>query len=468
MKNNFKSLLAIAFVLCAATAGAQMKTSYFMEGSIQRYQLNPALTPTYGYVNFPLIPLGSLGIEVNNNFASIDNFIYPNGQGGHVTFMHPSVDASKFLGRIPARPSLGADINYNLLGFGKYNRRHDYFWSFGLNFRTTVDAGIPKELFSVLKDFRNGTFDIPDITLRASSYLEFALGFAMPVGWQNLVVGGRLKFLVGVAQADASLNNIRLNVDSDNLGVRANGTMQIHHALMNFDNLPTDQNGGIDMENVLNYDSNFGLKNGIHSFGAAIDLGAEAKLLGKRLKISAAVNDFGFIKWGKANNFIADTSDIIYEFRGINFDTGDPEVVEHEKEITLRQQASQNYSRRLATTLNIGVEYNFLNNLLGVGVLSHTRMAGTVNYSELTLTGTVRPSGWFTAAVSHSLVHNKFGLFGLAFNFHPRGINFFLGFDYLPTKMAKVDGATVPQRLKSFNTYIGLAFTPGGRSKPWK
>jgi hypothetical protein len=160
--------------------------------------------------------------------------------------------------------------------------------------------------------------------------------------------------------------------------------------------------------------------------------------------------------------------DIVYEFRGLHLDTGNIEQVKPDDWIVLRQQDAESYTRRLNTTLNIGAEYNFFKNLLGVGVLSHTRFAGKNAYSELTVTGTVRPGKWFTAAVSHSLIQNKIGVFGLALNFHPRGINFFLGFDYIPTQMARIDRAMVPQRLKSFNTYLGLAFTPKGRSKPWK
>jgi hypothetical protein len=467
MKNIFKVLLATTFALCTTIGGAQMKTSYFMENSVPRYQLNAALTPNHGYVNFPFLPIAALGMDVNNNFATLDNFIYPNGQGGHVTFMHPSVDASQFLNSLPAHPSLRAEVNYNLLGFAKYHNRRDYFWSFGLNLRTTADATIPKEIFSILKDFRDGSYNVSDIAISGSSFLEFAFGYAGPVGWQNIVIGGRLKFLVGLAQLDASLNNIKLDVDKDKLGVSANGTMQLHHALMNFDNRPTNENGGINMANLLDYKNSFGFKNGISGLGVAIDLGIDAKFFSERLKVSAAVNDLGFIKWGKANNFIADMDDIVYEFRGINFDTGDSEVIKPE-DISFRRLSSQDYSRKLTSTMNFGVEYNFFKNLLGVGVVSHIRKTSMADYSEFMVVGTVRPSKWFTAAVSHSIVQNKFGLFGLALNFHPRGLNFFLGFDYIPTKMGTIDNVPVPMNLKSFNTYIGFAFSPNGRAKPWK
>lgn len=83
MKHIYKYLLAGVFALTAVAAGAQMKTSYFMEGSIPRYDMNAALTPMHGYVNMPLLPIGAFGFNLNNNFLSLDNFIYPHN-GKHV------------------------------------------------------------------------------------------------------------------------------------------------------------------------------------------------------------------------------------------------------------------------------------------------------------------------------------------------------------------------------------------------
>ena len=43
-------------LVCTLSANAQfLRTSYFMEGTHYRQQLNPALTPTNGYFNLPVI-----------------------------------------------------------------------------------------------------------------------------------------------------------------------------------------------------------------------------------------------------------------------------------------------------------------------------------------------------------------------------------------------------------------------------
>lgn len=463
-KSIFKHLFAAGFAFIAAGAGAQMKTSYFMEGSIPRYDMNAALTPMHGYVNMPF--MGAIGVNVNNNFLSLDNFIYPY-QDRHVLFMHESVNPKTFLNRMPNRASLNSDITYNIIGVGKYSRKHNHFWSFGLNIRAVADAGIPKEVFSLLKDFRNGTYDIPDVTLGAMLYAELSLGFAKPVGWQDLVVGGRLKLLMGAGQAEATLDNISITSTENQVKASFGGSMRASVFGYNFNHLGSGQ---FEMGDLFG-DFRFG--DGFKSYGAAIDIGAEMKLFDRRLKVSFALNDLGFIRWSAANAVNARMDDFVIEFNGINLnkDDGDEKDDFEVADPAFRKTGSQGYGKRLSTVMNIGAEYTFFDNLLGVGLLSNTRFSNRITYSELTLIGTVRPADWFTAAVSHTLVHNKIGIFGLALNFHPKAVNFFLGVDYIPTRFAEIREDILPVtvwpvRTKSLNFSFGLAFGVG-RSKPW-
>jgi hypothetical protein len=69
---------------------------------------------------------------------------------------------------------------------------------------------------------------------------------------------------------------------------------------------------------------------------------------------------------------------------------------------------------------------------------------------------------WFSATVSHTLLNrNRLGVFGLALNLHPGGINFFVGADYLPLKMVKYEELSIPYNAKSLNLYMGLGFNMG-------
>lgn len=65
--NSLRVWLFVVLLLCFSLSGqAQfLRTSYFMEGSNQRMQLNPALMPGRGYLNIPVI--GSLNATVNSS-----------------------------------------------------------------------------------------------------------------------------------------------------------------------------------------------------------------------------------------------------------------------------------------------------------------------------------------------------------------------------------------------------------------
>ena len=66
-------------LVCALSANAQfLRTSYFMEGTHYRQQLNPALTPTKGYFNLPVIgavnaTVGSTSLGYQDIVDIIDN-----------------------------------------------------------------------------------------------------------------------------------------------------------------------------------------------------------------------------------------------------------------------------------------------------------------------------------------------------------------------------------------------------------
>ena len=61
MKTTNKIIVIIAAILGGiATSSAQMRTSYFMEGSYFRTDMNAALAPTRGYIKVPFA--GGLGV----------------------------------------------------------------------------------------------------------------------------------------------------------------------------------------------------------------------------------------------------------------------------------------------------------------------------------------------------------------------------------------------------------------------
>ena len=69
-------LIGVFFIMlvCALPANAQfLRTSYFMEGTHYRQQLNPALTPTKGYFNLPVV--GAVNATVGSTSLGYQDII---------------------------------------------------------------------------------------------------------------------------------------------------------------------------------------------------------------------------------------------------------------------------------------------------------------------------------------------------------------------------------------------------------
>ena len=82
-----KIRILLAALLVTVGAAAQNPSSYFMEGSTFRSQLNPAFAPQRGYVNFPV--LGGIQVGMSGNI-SLDKIFYPR-DGKLVTLLDSSV-----------------------------------------------------------------------------------------------------------------------------------------------------------------------------------------------------------------------------------------------------------------------------------------------------------------------------------------------------------------------------------------
>ncbi len=460
-----KIILSLLFASVSLGASAQLKTAYFMDYSVPRFEMNAALTPRDGFLS--VVPLTNMSFGSESNFLSLENFIFHTSDGA-VTGFHPSVSASQFLSRIPSKPYTSSDFRYSLAAFGKYSRINErqVFHSGSLGLRVMEDVSIPKDLFRVMKSLGNGSYDIGDLAFGMSAYLEAAYGFAMPLEWNNLVVGGRVKVLLGAASFRGDLQDAKIDLSDDVVSIHGRG--HINTSLIGKDYSRFGSGRSVSLEDLLDDVDGGG---GPTAWGAAIDLGAEMTLLDDRLRVSAAVNDLGFLRWGAEHSFTGQTDDFRIEYRGYNTGEEDWDVTDPD-DIELRRTSSKGYTTGLGATVNLGGEYNFLDNLLGAGLLSHTRFSGRGVQTELTVIGTVRPARWFSAAVSQTLLHNKLGALGLALNFHPRGVNIFLGADYIPLSYASFEidkdkhhSIRVPRRTKSMNLYMGFAFTLGKSSK---
>ena len=450
------------FLAVAVTAQAQfLRTSYFMEGSHYRMQLNPALTPGRGYINLPAI--GSLNATVNSSslgYQDIMDIIENSDDSDY--FM-----SQDFLNRLDATNNLNVNLSTDILSAGWYKGRN--FWSFNIGLRNDIGANIPKTVFEFMN--RMNTLQASDLLnmreqfggqrLEINSFAEVGLGFARDIN-SRLTIGGKVKALLGIGNMKLDVSDITVNsnlsgINFDEYGdpyisdpsqvtgsaqIVANATLESSSKLLELE----QENGYIDNIDFGSF--------GFAGYGVGIDLGASYRLL-DNLTISASVLDLGFIKWGKENTYIAhangdqrydasnaqDFVDDITSGEVLNFDM---------LELGVDPNAAKSRTSHLTSTVVVGAEYALLNNWLVVGALYTGRFAKPKTLNELTFSANIRPKNYFNVAVSYSVLQGAGKTFGAAIKLGP----LFVGTDYM----------FFGKDTKNVNAYLGISI-PLGKQK---
>ena len=108
MKTSYiKSLFAAILVGCTLSASAQaLHSSYFLDGMVERHELNPAFG---GEANFIALPgFTGFNLGASTNFGLSDFVFKRNGE--LVLGLSSQVSASEFLGGLPQNNQLQLEL----------------------------------------------------------------------------------------------------------------------------------------------------------------------------------------------------------------------------------------------------------------------------------------------------------------------------------------------------------------------
>jgi outer membrane protein OmpA-like peptidoglycan-associated protein len=223
-------------------------------------------------------------------------------------------------------------------------------------------------------------------------------------------------------------------------------------------------------------------------YGAAIDFGFVWKPI-EHLQITGALNDLGFIYWTNAKKYTAsmdttfngvgtiDYSDPAFRNQDGQFDTQlvIDSLLNNIKGLAnniILHPSGSGYAKMVTARLNIGLDANFWDNRVGVGIVSATRLYNARLYEEVTFGVAFRPVRWFNIAATYSLMNNgKYSNIGAGLSFMPYdGINMTLAMDYIPTSYAAIDMNGVPKYLlpdkaKMVNLALGFSICWGTNRK---
>lgn len=454
-------VLGVLFTVHCAGYAQFLRTSYFMEGTHYRQQLNPALAPGRGYLNLPVI--GTFNASVNSSTLGYQDVmdIIDNTEGGDF------FKSDAFINKLDNLNNLNVNLSTDILSAGWYKGKN--FWSFNIGLRNDIGASIPKGMFEFMREMDGLSADdnlerlsninqkVGHQSLEINSYAEVGVGLARNIT-ERLTVGARVKALLGVGNLKLDINNITVNsnLSGYNTGdlndlngraeIRVDATLENSSKLIEL----SEDDGVID-------EIEFGTF-GLAGYGLGIDLGASYKLMDK-LTLSASLLDLGFMKWSKNNTSVAKAtanqsydltnSSDRYEFvdkvasgEVLNFDM---------LNMTLDKSAQKDRSTSLTSTLVLGAEYELLGDLLAVGALYTGRFAKPETLNELTLSANIRPKNNLNLALSYSLWQGSGKTFGVAAKLGP----IFVGTDYM----------FFGKDTKNLNAYIGFSL-PLNKQKP--
>lgn len=488
-------------LVCTLSANAQfLRTSYFMEGTHYRQQLNPALTPTKGYFNLPVI--GAVNATVGSTSLGYQDIIDIIDDGDDF-YTKPD-----FMNRLKDNNKLNVNFSTEILSAGWYKGKN--FWSFNIGLRTDIGANLTKNMFTFLNEmetveenWRNSNYDISGQRLNINAYTEVGLGLSRQIN-SRLTVGARVKALLGIGNMELKLNKVAMNANLPNDAEITKWSSESYWSSMTpsqaaqaaqelkdkFNNYHANLTVGAELKSsfkglelkeeegkdyVTDFDFDSG-KLGIAGYGFGIDLGASYKIL-DNLTVSASVLDLGFISWSKSSTKIASANPDPIDIKGSTYanmvNPNDPNTVMNA--VNQLQNDAQGYmdrvtngdvldydmlqlevgdakesrKSRLASTLVLGAEYGFFNNKLAVGVLSTTRFVQPDALTELTFSANYRPKSWFNVALSYSAIQSAGKSFGLGLKLAP----VFVGTDYM----------FLGKNSNSVNGFVGVSIPLGGR-----
>ena len=459
MKNIKYILVALSVVLSSFATMAQTSTSsYFLDGTFYNYKLNPAMKAERGF--FSLLG-GNLSFRTKGN-VGLSNFLYPYEGNKLTTFMSGTVDKKEFLSNLPSDIRMGFGLDETLLATGF--RMFGGYFTFDVSLRSSMTMSLPKGLFEFAKNgLSKERYNLSGIGMHTMNYASVSLGYSRDV-IENLRVGANLKYLVGLAYANISVDRLDIELNDQRWLVNSSATAE--GALFSEAYATLDKDKYIDGVELAD-------KVSPSASGFAIDLGAvyDMSEILPGLTLSASLVDLGYINWKYMMK--AHSAGNKVEFNGFNeldydnFDTAVEDEIDKLGDdaaalVDFIYDGNGSAKTNLNGKLYMGAEYSMpFYKPLTVGLLYSQQFSSLdINkWQEARGYVNVSPLKWFEASINFGAT--SYGAcFGWMLNFHPAGVNLFFGSDCM---ISEVTPQFVPVNKLNAHFTFGISLALGAR-----
>ena len=472
---KIKHIIITCLILLISNINIQAQntnTLYFMDGIAERNNVNPAFTPSCNfYLDFVVLP--NLYFNFGNNNLILNDFIYlKNGQP--TLFLNSQNDIDNFYKKLKPTTDLNIDLGLNILSFGLKVKKHYFTFDLGVN--ADMYAYIPRDLFAFAlygTPDANGVnrFDLSTLGIDASLYSKIGIGYMYQINehWQ---IGVKGKVLMGYANINTSINQLKLNASRQSWSLHTDGTINASLPI----NYNKSADGDIDFGSITLHDQNqlLMLLYQPAGYGAAIDFGIKYNPI-KHLTISASITDLGFIHWNK-NLITGSMKGEHYINELVDYTVGDTlstdQIVEQFTNLgeeilgTIKTEEGNNsYTSTLRANFYAGIEYGFLKNKISFGIVNHLKFNHNRLWDEATFAINFRPIDKIKASVNYSFINGHWGNLGLGLNVRTGIFNVYLLADYIPFSFTRIEAEgykiPVPNKTQCYNLQVGWTWSIG-------
>lgn len=482
-----KQLYIISFIvllsLSSGLKGQNVASHYFLDNLPESSKLNPAFMPNCNfYLDLPGIGSTYAGLSSDIGFQDVFSMNKTTGLL-QVPFNSPDL-LNSFVNGLNQSSFLETEANINLFGFG-FKTDYGYF-HFNTSERIISDVRMPSSFFRLNQlanksnEYYGTSHDLSGLGMNVLVYQEISAGLTYDLS-SKLKVGGKVKLLLGHANASLNFKDLRLATStvetslSGEIEARQSSPMEV---VLDEDDVPSfneDQEFDIGKDGL---DYLLAFKN----LGFAIDLGAEYMVL-PNLSISASVLDLGMIKW-KSNPFNYKVEGeatfegvdelVVYDDEGRD-DYFDNLIDSMGDQFTLTPGFDP-YSTSLVPKLFVGAEYQ-VSPVFSAGLLSRTRFYNTGIRENIYLSANLNLFHVLTAGAHYNWAWSEPNTLGFTLAVKLLPFQFYVSTDMMPTayrrytnpndfmELGLPENFIGPTQFNGLNVQVGMNLVFGCRKK---